>query len=114
MMTRATGNTDQVLFDEDVHVKPIEFAETLGIRPQMVYNYIKNERFPDGTVVEVTHRTETTEGEGEDAVTTVKERVQKVLVRELAEEWAAEYLNRKQARAEKREAQLQAELAGEA
>jgi hypothetical protein len=98
--------TTHVEFDENLHIKPIKFAEELGIRPQMVYNYIANDRFPEGTVVEVTHVEKDEEGE------VTKTRSQNVLDRAKATEWAEEYTARKEARAAKAQQQLEDELAG--
>jgi hypothetical protein len=110
MSKNTTPKVETVEFDADLHIKPIEFADSLGIRPQMVYNYIKNGRFPEGTVVEVT--ISTTKGEGDEA--TVTTRTQNVLERGAANDWAVKYTEKKEARAAKKAEQLAKELAGEA
>lgn len=73
-------------------LSPIEVAKLADVRPQMVYNYIR------AGYIEAVRDEETG-----------KLRVS----REVAEAWVEKYLANKAAREEKRQAKLEAELAGE-
>jgi hypothetical protein len=74
-------------------VTPIPFAEALGVRPQMIYGYIR-----DGRI----------------ASTVTADTQKRVLTVEAAVEFTAKYFTDKAEREEKRKAKIEAELAGEA
>lgn len=71
-------------------MKATEMAEQAGVRPQMIYNYIKAERIP-------AERTE-----------------QGIMIDdEFAEEWIASYLVSKAERERRKQQKIEAELRGE-
>jgi hypothetical protein len=74
-----------------VYVRPMRLAEFCGVRPQMVFNYIR-----DGRIVA------DRDDEGKLRIAQTE-----------AHRWFSEYLERKAVREAKREAKLAAELAGE-
>ena len=79
-------------------VNPIVLAKLVGVRPQMVYNYIKKGKFT----------TEDTEGAFRSNSTQ-----KKVIDLAVANAWAQGYLNRKVARETAQAEKVAAELAGE-
>jgi hypothetical protein len=90
--TLVAETTDEVQADEPrTSYSPIEVAQLAEVRPQMVYNYIKDERIP-------AFRNES----GKLRVSV-----------EDAEAWVEKYSANKVAREAKRQAKLEAELAGE-
>jgi hypothetical protein len=88
VMATATKQV-KVVSKEEV-AKPIALAEAAGVRPQMIYNYIRSGRLESfkGQI------------EGED-------RVQLLIPQEVAEKWLTTYLERKAARRAAAEAEAE-------
>jgi hypothetical protein len=84
----AAKGTDRLKMQRELGVvNPIEFAKLLGVRPQMIYNYIRS-----GKIKAAKHNN-----------------TQKLYIEaDEADRFAREYLGRKQARAQQIERELQA------
>lgn len=76
-------------------VNPIVLAELVGVRPQMIYNYIRKGKF-----------TESENAFGENSTQ------KKVIYLDEANTWVAGYLDRKVTREQKQAEKVDAELAG--
>lgn len=76
-------------------ISPIVLAKLLDVAPQMIYGYFRKNKFTDENVLGVNN-------------------TQKKTIRlSIAETFAAGYIDRKETRAEEKEAKIKAELQGE-
>lgn len=76
-------------------ISPIVLAELLDVRPQMIYGYLRKNKFADENAVGVNNTQK------------------KTILLTVAEIFAAGYIDRKETRAEEKEAKIKAELQGE-